>query len=125
MLGKILLWVSGAIFISYGIACFLSPELPAGYAGLSIGSGDAYAEISAMYGGLQTGVGIFCVICALQRGLQRAGLMLLAIGIGALAFARIYAAWDADWMVGFYTWGAFVYETATAALAAYALRRAR
>jgi hypothetical protein len=123
MLGKILLWVSGAIFVSYGIACFLSPELPAGYAGLNIGSGDAYAEMSAMYGGLQTGVGVFCIICALTASLQRAGLLLLAIGIGSLAFARLYGAWDADWMVGAYTWGALAYETITAVLAVVALRR--
>ena len=123
MLGKILLWVSGVIFISYGIACFLSPELPANYAGLVIGSGDAFAEMSAMYGGLQTGVGVFCIICALQASLQRAGLLLLAIGIGALAFARLCGAWDADWMVGLYTWGALAYETITAALAVVALRR--
>ena len=123
MLGKVLLWVSGAIFMSYGIACFLSPELPAGDAGLNIGSGDAYAEMSAMYGGLQTGVGIFCILCALQASLQRAGLLLLAIGIGLLAAARLYGAWDADWMVGVYTWGALAYETITAALAVVALRR--
>ncbi len=124
MLGKILLWVSGIIFIGYGVACFLMPELPANNAGLSIGSGDAYAEMSAMYGGLQTGVGVFCILCALQPSLQRAGLLLLAIGIGLLAAARLYGAWDADWMVGFYTWGAFVYEAITATLAVIALRRA-
>lgn len=123
MLGKIVLWVSGAIFVSYGIACFLSPELPAGYAGLNIGSGDAYAEMSAMYGGLQTGVGVFCIICALRVSLQRAGLLLLTLAIGALAFARLYGAWDADWMVGAYTWGALAYETITAVLATVALRR--
>lgn len=123
MLGKVLLLASGVIFIGYGYACFLDPQLPATYAGLVIGSGDAYAEISAMYGGLQMGVGVFCVICGLQASLRRAGLLLLAIGIGALALTRFYGAWDADWLVGFYTWGALVYETTTAILAVIALRR--
>jgi hypothetical protein len=123
MLGKILLIASGLIFGAYGIACFVSPELPAGYAGLEITSGDAFAEIGAMYGGLQFGFGVFCLLCGLRADMQRAGLTLLLLAIGCLAFARLYSAWDADWLVGGYTWGAFAYETLTAVLAGVALKR--
>ena len=42
MLGKIILWVSAFMFVSYGLACFFSPDLPAGYAGLVISNGDAF-----------------------------------------------------------------------------------
>ena len=56
MLGKIILWISAVMFIGYGVACFFSPALPAGYAGLTITSGDAFSEMGAMYGGLQTGI---------------------------------------------------------------------
>lgn len=122
-MGKLLLWISGLVFASYGAACFLSPELPAQLAGLSIDSGDGYTEMGAMYGGLQFGFGLFCVICALRDGLSRAGLTLLVVSIGCLALARLYHAFDSDWMVGVYTWGALAYELATAALAAVALRR--
>ena len=123
MLGKIILWVSGVIFASYGMVCFLSPEVPAGYAGLVLSNGDAYAEIGAMYGGLQFGVGLFCILAAVRADLYRAGLLLLVIGIGFLAVGRLINAWDADWMVGGYTWGAMAYEFLTAILAAVALRR--
>ena len=103
MLGKIILWISGLTFASYGIACFISPELPAGFAGLEITNGDAFAEMGAMYGGLQFGVGLFCVAAALRADLYRPGLLLLVLGIGCLALARLINAWDASWMVGGYT----------------------
>jgi uncharacterized protein DUF4345 len=123
MLGKIVLVASGLIFGSYGLACFLSPELPAGYAGLEITNGDAFAEMGAMYGGLQFGFGLFCLFCTLRQDMQRAGLTLLVFSIGCLALARFYSAWDADWLVGGYTWGALAYESLTAILAAVALKR--
>ena len=123
MLGKFVLWLAAAVFTAYGVVCFFDPAVAADFAGLAMTNGNAYAEIGAMYGGLQTGVGVFCIICALTASLQRAGLLLLAIGIGSLAFARLYGAWDADWMVGAYTWGALAYETITAVLAVVALRR--
>jgi hypothetical protein len=123
MLGKILLLVSGLIFAGYGIACFLSPELPAGYAGLVISNGDAFAEMGAMYGGLQFGFGLYCLLCGLRKDMQRAGLTLLVLAIGALVSARLYSAWDADWLVGSYTWGALAYEGLTTVLAVIALKR--
>ena len=64
MLGKVILWVSAAMFIVYGLMCLFSPALPTGYAGLAMNSGDAFAEVGAMYGGLQTGFGIFCLLGA-------------------------------------------------------------
>mgnify|MGYP003119698356 CR=1 FL=1 len=123
MLGKWVLGISGLIFSAYGLACFINPELPANFAGLTIDSGDGFAELGAMYGGLQLGVGLFCLLCITKPDYTRPGLTLLVIAIGLLAFARIISAWNADWMVGGYTWGATVYEFATAALAAYSLKR--
>ncbi|KAA1193242.1 DUF4345 domain-containing protein [Pseudohalioglobus sediminis] len=123
MLGKILLVVSGLIFTGYGTACLMNPQLPADLAGLAIVSGDGFAELGAMYGGLQLGVGLFCLLCAALPVYTRPGLTLLCMGIGCLALARLVSAWDADWMVGGYTWGALAYEVVTAVLAGVALRR--
>jgi len=123
MLGKIILWVSGLIFTSYGVACLLSPELPAGYAGLTITNGDAYAEMGAMYGGLQTGFGLFCILAAIRPELHRAGLLILVFVIGALAVSRLFFAFTTTDPVGVYTWGAMGYEFTTALLSAVALRR--
>jgi hypothetical protein len=124
VLGKIILWVSAITFISYGLACLASPALPAGYAGLSMTNGDAFAEIGAMYGGLQTGFGVFCLLAALNRGYYKSGLVLLVLCVGSLALGRLYSTAVADDPVAVYTWGAMSFEFITAILAALALRKA-
>lgn len=123
MLGKFVLWLSASIFIAYGLACLFSPALPAGYAGLEFVTADALPEIGAMYGGLQTGFGVFCLLGALKADYYRPALMLLLICIGALALSRCYWAFTGAAEVGVYTYGAMAYEYATAILAAIALRR--
>jgi len=54
LLGKTALAISSIAFISYGLISLISPAIPAGFAGLTMNNGDAFAEIGAMYGGLQT-----------------------------------------------------------------------
>ena len=124
MLGKIILWISAVTFISYGLACFFSPGLPAGYAGLGLTNGDAFSEMGAMYGGLQTGFGIFCLIAAVKPEYHRSGLLLLVCCIGLLALGRLYSTVTGTEAVGIYTWGAMAYEFTTAIVAAVALRKA-
>ena len=124
MLGKILLWVSAIVFIAYGVACLISPELPADYAGLAMNSGDAFAEIGAMYGGLQTGFGVFCLLGALKQEFHRPALVSLFLLVGSLALARLYSTLTGVEPVGTYTHGALAFEFTTAILAAVALRKA-
>ena len=124
MLGKVVLWISAFSFISYGLTCFFAPDVPAAYAGLSITNGDAFAGLGAMYGGLQTGVGLFCLLAALRDEYYRPALMLLVMAIGLLALGRFYSTLTGTEAVGFYTYGALVYETITAILAAIALKLA-
>jgi hypothetical protein len=125
VLGKIILWVSALTFIVYGVACFFSPALPAGYAGLAITNGDAFSEMGAMYGGLQTGFGLFCLLGATRADYYRPALTLLVLCLGLLALGRTYSTITGDAAVGGYTWGAMTFEYATAILAALALRQAR
>lgn len=123
-LGKIILWISAAVFISYGLVCLFSPAVPTGYAGLEMTNGDAFVEIGAMYGGLQTGFGLFCLLAACKSEHYRSGLVLLVLCIGSLALARLYSTLIAADPVGGYTYGALVFEFFTAIVAAVALRRA-
>lgn len=124
MLGKLVLWFSGAIFTAYGLVCLFAPDLPMAYAGLAAISGDAVPEIGAMYGGLQTGFGLFCLLGASKAAYYRPALVLLVLCIGLLALGRCYWAFAGGTEVGGYTWGATVYELLTATLAALALRKA-
>jgi hypothetical protein len=124
VLGKAILWVSALVFSSYGLMCLLSPELPAKYAGLDITNGDAYAEMGAMYGGLQLGFGLFCLLGALRKDLLRPALTALLLMIGGLALSRLsLTAISVDPVSG-YTYGALAFEWALAVLAALALRKA-
>ena len=123
MLAKLVLGVSALVFIAYGVLCLADPALPVSLAGLAIVNGDGYAEASAMYGGLQTGIGLFCLLATLRPSHMRSGLTLLMMAIGALALARLYAILTSEMAVTLYSWGALCYETLTAALSAIALQR--
>lgn len=123
MLGKFVLWFFAIVIIAYGLACLVSPGLPAGYAGLVITNGDALAEMGAMYGGLQTGFGAFCILGAIKAAYYRPALVLLLFCIGGLALARCFWAFTTEDVVSGYTWGAMAFEYTTAILAAVALRR--
>ncbi|HBX38813.1 MAG TPA: hypothetical protein DEG76_16670 [Pseudohongiella sp.] len=123
MLGKFILGVSSLIFVAYGLVSLISPAVPAGFAGLVMTNGNAYAEIGSMYGGLQTGVGLYCLLAILNREYYRGGLAVLVIGIGMLACARLISALATNDPLTFYTWGALGYEAVTVLIAAIALRQ--
>ena len=123
MLGKIILWISAIIFISYGLVCLFSPQVPAGYAGLGMTNGDAFAEVGAMYGGLQTGFGLFCLLGALKADLYRPTLAALLLVVGGLALGRLYSTLTGTDPVAVYTWGAMAYESTTAIIAFLALQK--
>lgn len=136
-LAKGLELIAGLIFAAYGALCWYNPELPAEYAGLFIATHNGYAEMAAMYGGLQTGFGLVLIFAALIPRYQRAGLWLLFFCIGSLAIARGSIAFS-DLDSGFnlssgslklamssgftvYTWGALAFEAAVALLALWCL----
>jgi hypothetical protein len=87
--GRILLWFSAFVFIGYGLVGIAAPGVPAGFAGLVMSNGDAYAEISSMYGGLQTGLGVFCLLATLRPAFYRGGLAVLVLGIGGVGLTRL------------------------------------
>lgn len=123
LLGKIVLAISALVFIVYGLVSLISPAIPAGFAGLTMNNGDAFAEIGAMYGGLQTGLGLFCAAAFFNPEFYRSGLMLLILAIGTLALARFVSLLMAQDPVTSYTYGALGYEIVTATLALVVLIR--
>lgn len=123
MLGKIILWVSTLAFVSYGVMCLIDPTLPAEMAGLAILSGDGLAELGAMYGGLQTAYGVFCLLGAVRADLYRPALTSLVLMMGGLAIARLYTAVMLDGGLGGYTYGALAFEFSIAILSFIALKK--
>ena len=123
MLGKVTLWVAALAFIPYGLACLYDPVLPAKFAGFAISSADGSAEIAAMYGGLQTGFGFYCLWGALRADLYRPALASLVLLIGALATARLFWALGSLASISGYTYGALAFEFTIALLAFVALQK--
>jgi len=123
MPGKIVLWIAAIAFIPYGLACLFSPALPAEYAGLGILNGDGYAEIGAMYGGLQIGFGVICLMGAINDDFRAPMLLVLAIVVGCLALGRLYSTLTGSEAVAGYTMGALAFEFLLAILATVAYRR--
>ena len=123
LLGRVILGVSAFILTGYGLLSLVSPELPAQYSGLRISNGDAFAEIGAMYGGLQTGLGLFFFLAVVKLEFFRPALVVLIFAIGSLALGRLVSMLITDQILTAYTYGALGYELVTACLAVIALLR--
>ena len=123
LMGKLILSASALVLIAYGFMSLIAPTLPAGLAGLVISNGDGFAEIGAMYGGLQIGLGLYCLLAVLRPEYYRAGLVLLVTVIGSVALARSLGALITADTLTTYTWGALLYEYTTAIIATVALRK--
>ena len=122
MIGKFILWLSVIAFTSFGSMCLINPATVTDMNGLTAASGDAYVELGAMYGGLQTGFGLFLLLGALRPAMYRPALTSLVIVIGSLAVGRIATTVMIGMDVGIYTWGTISYELFTAIVAGLALR---
>jgi hypothetical protein len=131
------LGITGAIFFGLGVISVYDPEIPAGWSGLFIASQDAYAEIAAMYGGMEIAVGSILLASAVIKEYLKAGLWLLFVIIFYIGAARAFTVIReldstvevAGSQVGIemtssftsYTWGVLTFEIVVAILALIAL----
>lgn len=101
MATKIFLGLNALLFIGYGLWCLAWPSVVADQTGMALTTGVASAEVRAMYGGLQTAIGLLALLGLLRPGTQAAVLLALgflfvglasgrAIGIAAVPDAGIY-----------------------------------
>jgi len=137
MFGQGLLALVGAIFFGLGVVCLYDPEIPAQWSGLFIATHDAYAELAAMYGGLQIAIGSILFASAMIQEYLKAGLWLMFIIVGYIAAARASVVFRdfsssfnvADQQLGIemtssftsYTWGVLGFEVIVTVLALIAL----
>ena len=117
LFGRILLGASALTFLAYGGISLYSPTIPAGIAGIEIISGDGFAEVSGMYGGLQTGIGLFCLLAFSKHAYYRPGLIILGLTMISLAIARLSGMLLTPVPVTLYSYGALAFEFVVAALA--------
>ncbi len=117
---RIVLALSGCIFAIYGLMCLANPGVPAGYAGMELAQASASTEVIAMYGGLQTALGVLLVAWAWRPHLIVPALVVILAITAGLALGRasgiLRNGADA------YNLGAIGFEATTAILAAIALQ---
>lgn len=61
MYGRVLLFAIGMAFASYGLMCLFDPLRVAEITGIQLPNASALAEVVAMYGGLQFGLGVLAL----------------------------------------------------------------
>ena len=121
-LSRFVLIVTGISFFGYAVACFLYPVDVAGrFTGYGLEAAAGMVEIRAMYGGLQAGFGVFCLLAGFRQDWTRSGLTAIACVMGGLVLTRSIA-------MGIHgpagaNPGAAIYEGITTALALLALAR--
>lgn len=121
-LARFVLIFTGVSFLGYAIACFLFPVEVAGrFTGFGLEAAAGLVEARAMYGGLQGGFGLFCLLAGFRRDWTRAGLTAIALVMGGLVLTRGIAM-GLHGAVGAHP-GAAIYEGITTALAVLALTR--
>jgi hypothetical protein len=125
MAARLFLLVCAIVWLPYGLYCLAQPDSLASAAGVVSASHTGTIELRAMYGGLQSALGIFCLFAALRADLVRSALLTLAFLCSGLALARLAGA-ALEREVSSYTALGFTFETLSAGLSVALLRgRAR
>lgn len=122
MTARILLGIIGVLFVGYGAMCFMDPNLLSNDAGVTYRNATGSAELRAMYGGLQCGIGVLALVAVLVRSLVRPALTTLAFLVTGLFFARLAGAFM-DGAFSIYTLSALGMEVVIASVAIVLLTR--
>lgn len=114
---QVLVWLPAA-------AVLFAPEALEQIAGLAASSPTGTTEIRAMYGGLEVGVGVMCLIAIFRPDLVRAALFALACLTGGLVVGRALG-WAIDGSGTPYTVSVLSFEVFTFVVSALVLSRTR
>ena len=119
---KVFLIINMLIWLPYGILCLVNPSMLSGFTGIEMTTATATTEIRAMYGGVQSAVGLICLFGLLNSAMTRSALAMVTFVFSGVACARI---------IGFlldssgteYTYGAIGFEVVGAFLSFWLLKR--
>jgi hypothetical protein len=89
MLIRVFLGIQALIFIAYGLYCLVQPQMLEGAAGITAVTMTGMIELQAMYGGLQTGVGVLCGLAAFVERFRQGALLALLFIFAGLAVTRV------------------------------------
>jgi hypothetical protein len=89
MIARVFLGLVALTFAPYGVYCFFVPGSLAEAAGVVATTATGSTELRAMYGGLQTGLGLLAGLAVFRADWVRPALLVTAFVGGGLFFARI------------------------------------
>jgi hypothetical protein len=112
-LARFLLGLAAVLFAAFGAGFAFAPASMASHVDLAVTSPTARADVAAIYGGLELGLGAFLALC-LVRGRLHTGLLAAGLALAGIALVRGFhlAAYGGEAML----WGVLAAETAGAAL---------
>jgi hypothetical protein len=123
LFSRILLGLTGVAFAGYGLYCAYDLDMIVRLTGLAFRAPSAAVESRAMYGGLQTGLGLLFLNSAVNSRMTAYGLVAMVFVMGGLALGRAFGI-STDGLDD-YNQGAVIYEGTSALLAAVAIWRER
>lgn len=85
---RLVLAVTGTVFMAYGIAFLAVPALMAAGAGIALPVPTAVTDVRAVYGGLQLGLGCLLICWSRRPSLTTAGLYAIVATLGGITLAR-------------------------------------
>lgn len=122
MFTTVFLWITSLGWLGYGLYCLFVPSTLTTFAGLTPSTLTAEVEIRAMYGGLQSAVGVLALIGALRPARADGVLLTLAclyLGLCSTRTGSALLLGDSS----FYTVGAAVFESLSALICILLLLR--
>ena len=72
---KLYLYSNALLYLIFGVWCAIAPFWTAQAVGFNLIGNQGFAEYVAVYGGLEFGVGVFFLICAINSQLPRVGVV--------------------------------------------------
>ena len=119
-LNVVVITIAGLGFLGFGIVLLCWPDMALPGLGIKALSDQAQAEIRAMYGGLEIGLGVLLLTCFSSER-QIFGLQLSLASYGGLGIARLLSMLAIGVATPF-LWVALIWEGVIALLALLALR---
>ncbi len=110
MVARLFLGFQAVVFIPYGLYCLVQPQMLSDVAGIAATTATGVIELQAMYGGMQTAVGVLCALGAAAERYRSGALMALLFIFAGLAVPRVSLALMHGEFSG-YTTFAMVFES--------------
>lgn len=115
-----MLWLAGLGFLGFGVAFLIDPVAPMAAIGFDVADEAGVTELRAFYGGMETGLALFILACALRPAWRTPGLWLVLLTNAGAGSGRLLSILAGAQASGFDRY-ALLWEFGFALLAAGAL----